>query len=79
MRHIAKRGILRYGLTFTKEQIKNFSRKIQRGDGNFIRRRSRRITEWEVSLDNVTVRILYDTLHNIVRTVLPPFRKRSLF
>lgn len=70
--HTKKRAAQRYGLTLTTEKQQEIVRKIQNGDGWFLRAESKRITHWAIQYAGQTLPVVYDKARKELVTVLPP-------
>ena len=76
-RHAKKRAFQRYGISLNHEALRSIKKSIETKDAGFLKRRSDRVTEWEVMVESKKVRFLYDSVYHEVVTCLPP-RKSSL-
>ncbi|MFA5195843.1 MAG: hypothetical protein WC401_08620 [Bacteroidales bacterium] len=70
--HARQRAIQRYGVNISNKKRKEIINMIHSGVGKFVRRRSVRVTEWEIPLGGEIFRVLYDKIRKDVVTFLPP-------
>lgn len=69
--HAKRRAKERFGLNLTKDVRDLLRGKIKRGEGTFISRRSRRISIWRISYENIFYRVVYDKDRHEIVTFLP--------
>ena len=69
--HAKRRALERYDLNLTKVVRNQIKSKIQKNDGTFLYRQSRRVTIWEVAHENKMYKVVYDTLRGEIVTFLP--------
>lgn len=74
--HSKDRALERYGLELNRFDLKEIIDKIRAEKGYFIRRRSCRVSEWEVEVKGKLIRVLFDKIHNCIATVVPIDKKR---
>lgn len=68
MRHAKRRAFERYGIVLNMNEA---VKQIQSGKGDFLERRSNRITVWLVQQQNKEIRVVYDKLRHVIVTCLP--------
>jgi len=73
--HSKDRARQRYGLELNRFDLKKIIAKIHAKEGHFIRRRSCRISEWEVEIKGEVIRVLFDKVHNCIATIIPIDKK----
>jgi len=69
--HAKRRALERYDLNFTKTIRNQIKSKIQKNDGTFLYRQSRRVTVWQVAYEDILLKVVYDTLRGEIVTFLP--------
>lgn len=69
--HAKRRALQRYHIDFTKEVRNHIKTQIRNSTGKFLYRQSRRVTVWEVTYENIPLRVVYDTKRSEIVTVLP--------
>ena len=71
--HAKRRALERYGLSLTTGDLREIQQQIQTQENAlFVRRRSRRVSLWEVIYKNTPMYVVYDKLRDSVVTVLLP-------
>lgn len=73
--HAKQRASERYGVSLTKEALREMVSLIQRQkfpEVKFLRKHSVRVTEWSVDWNGTRFRVLYDKHRKTIATVLPP-------
>ncbi len=71
--HARQRAIQRYGVSISDAKRRKIINLIHSGrTGQFVKRHSLRVTEWEIPLDGETFRVLYDKKRKDIATFLPP-------
>ena len=70
--HARQRAVQRYGVNISNRKRREIIGMIHFGVGKFVKRRSVRVTEWEISLGGETLRVLYDKTRKEIVTFLPP-------
>ena len=74
--HARRRANQRYGVSINDAKRRKIINLIHSGKvGQFVKRLSLRITEWEIPLDGETFRVLYDKKRKDIVTFLPPNNK----
>lgn len=70
--HARQRAVQRYGVSISEKKRREIINLIHSGNINwFVRRRSVRVTEWEIPLDGEVFRVLYDKNRKEIVTFLP--------
>ena len=76
--HARRRALERYGVEMGPATRRRIVSAIQRGDATFVRRRSLRVSIFDVALGDVApMRVVYDRKRKELITVLPPPAARS--
>jgi hypothetical protein len=70
--HAKRRAKTRYGLTINKFRRRQIVCLIQGEKGRFLKRHSRRVSEWEIVFEGKKLRLLYDRNRKEIITFLPP-------
>lgn len=74
--HTKRRAPERYdGAILSRNDIRAIAQNIKDGKGVFLKKQSNRVTEWEVSHNNILWRVLYDKNRHVIITCLPPRRQ----
>lgn len=69
--HAKRRALERYGISLNRKRYREIVADIQAGRGEFIERRSHRISVWKVKIAGELVRVVYDKIRKTIVTVLP--------
>lgn len=69
--HAINRGKERYGLTLSKQDIKNISRIIREGESEFLEKSSNTATIHRLVYKDVPMVVVYDKVRKTIRTILP--------
>lgn len=69
-KHFKRRALERFGLHVDKNQYAEIIRMIQAGEGKFVEKQSKRVTVWELEIDDETMRVVYDKHRKTVVTAL---------
>ena len=76
--HARQRAVERYGVSISDAKRRKIINLIHAGKtGRFVKRRSVRVSEWEIPLDGETFRVLYDKRRKEIVTFLPPRNKSA--
>ena len=71
--HAKQRASQRYGVSISDAKRRKIINLIHSGKtGQFVKRHSLRVTEWEIPLDGETFCVLYDKKRKDIVTFLPP-------
>jgi len=68
--HAKRRALERLELNLTNEDLFHIGSKIKKGESNFIRKISNRLTVHEVEYNSQTLKVVYDTTRHQVITFL---------
>lgn len=71
-RHAGLRAAQRYGIYFGEEEHQEAVRQIKRQEAKFVERQSIRVTVWIVEIEDVKMKVCYDSQRKAVITCLPP-------
>ena len=71
-RHARRRALERYGINLGPHTHTVLVGQIRNGTSRFVARQSHRVTVHDVTVDDRTLRVVYDTLRGQIVTVLPP-------
>lgn len=71
-RHFKSRLLERYGLQATNEDIQKYVQMIQEGRGKMVMKQSLRVSVWDLSVNEKTIRVAYDKNRKELITALPP-------
>lgn len=70
--HSKNRARVRYGLTLNNDDLRAIVQKIRSGSGTFVKKQTNRVSEWIVSHNGISLRVLYDKMRRMTITCLPP-------
>jgi hypothetical protein len=70
MAHAQRRYVERFGVAASRALISDFIKKIQDGDAEFVRRRSHRVTIWDIAQEGKIVRAAYDKQRKMIVTFM---------
>jgi len=74
--HIKARAVERFGLALDNMQIRQIGKDIRSGNGQFVKKKSNRVSVWDCVVDGVKVRVVYDKKKNRALTVITPSRTK---
>lgn len=66
------RGIERYGVRLTDNDLIVMTKMIQGGQAEFMERESNRATKWLLNYNGIAIPLVYDTQRKSIATILPP-------
>lgn len=69
--HARKRASERYGIELNSKLRSNAVDQIQKGTAQFLCRESHRVTVWNVSINDILARVVYDSQRHEIITFLP--------
>ncbi|KKT43597.1 MAG: hypothetical protein UW32_C0001G0189 [Candidatus Wolfebacteria bacterium GW2011_GWE2_44_13] len=70
--HAKSRSFQRYdGVTLSNRDLRAIVHKIQTRDGEFVEKKSNRVTEWKISYNETLWRVRYDKTRGVIITFLP--------
>jgi hypothetical protein len=69
-RHCQIRASQRLNFNFTKKDHDNIVRLIQKGQADFVRRQSKRVTIWAVDYNCEIFKVVYDKNRKLIVTIL---------
>jgi len=70
--HAKKRARQRYGIDLPTVVQAAIVKRIQRGQGRWLKTQSNRVTHWAVEWEGQTIPVVYDKIRKQIVTVLPP-------
>lgn len=70
LEHAKRRAYLRYGLRLTQDDMSRIVRSIQDGIAVPVVKQSHRITLFDVTVQETTIRVAYDRVRKSIATVL---------
>ena len=73
--HARRRASERYGIDFNSHSNKALITQIQNGTATFVQKQSHRISVWDVWIQGVTARVVYDKDRKQIVTFLPLHRQ----
>jgi len=70
-RHFKNRLSERYGVQATNEDINKYVQMIQEGRGRIVMKQSRRVSVWDLTINEKIIRVAYDKNRGELITALP--------
>ena len=68
--HARQRAKERFGVNLKNKDLATLVTMIQKGNAEFLRRQSKRVTIWRVRYAEKTMLVVYDTLRHMIVTFL---------
>ena len=70
-KHAARRAMERYDINFTQHKRETMLKQIERGEGQFIRKQSHRVSIYSMICDGKEVIVVHDKERNNIASFLP--------